>query len=70
MSCTCNCKREPVKVHFYSEKYENGVMSIQDMKFASPNAACVDIRCKEDFSVNPDDTKMIATGLFVSFTAI
>lgn len=60
----CDCK-EPVNVLFYSEKDENG-NSIQDLKFASKYAACVDIRCKESVTINPKETKLIPTGLYVS----
>jgi len=63
----CNCNKSNVEVHFYSEKYDDGSdASIQDMKFGSPNSACVDIRCKNDVIIRPDETQMIATGLYVS----
>ena len=56
--------QEKIKVHFWSEK--NSEQSIQDMKYATENSAAVDIRCAEDFSVKPNENKMIRTGLCVS----
>lgn len=65
MSCEiCGCSQK-VPVFFYSEKDSEG-NSIQDMKFATKLAACVDIKCKEDFEVAPGETAFIATGLYVS----
>lgn len=55
-----------VRVAFYSDKFENGTTPIQDMKKATPNSACVDIRCKHDVVVKPDQSEMVATGLYVS----
>jgi dUTP pyrophosphatase len=62
--CNCECNNKVV-VSFYSEKDEDDV-SIQDMKFATANAACVDIRCKEDVTIYPGEYAVIGTGLYVS----
>ncbi len=65
MSCEgCSCN-EKVKVFFYSEK-DGGNKSIQDMEYATPLAAGVDIKCKEDVTILPGETAFIATGLYVS----
>jgi dUTP pyrophosphatase len=57
--------QQTIKVHFWSEK--NDVSNnIQDMRPATENSAAVDIRCVEDFSIKPNENKMIRTGLFVS----
>lgn len=65
MSCEgCNCNK-PVEVFFYSEKDERN-NSIQDMEYATALSACVDIKCKEDFTVPPGETVMVGTGLYVS----
>lgn len=60
--------QEFIKVSFYSEKYDEveDPKSIQDMEKASPNSACVDIRCSEDVVIYPNDTAKIPTGLYVS----
>jgi dUTP pyrophosphatase len=54
-----------VKVAFFSEKNEDGTL-MQDLKFATENSACVDIRCKGDYLIYPDQGEMISTGLYVS----
>jgi dUTP pyrophosphatase len=54
-----------VKVAFFSEKNNDGT-PIQDLKFATENSACVDIRCKGDYFIYPETGELISTGLYVS----
>lgn len=62
--CNCQCN-SVVEVAFYSDLGEDG-KPIQDMAFANPGDACVDIRCKEDVTVPPESCKVIGTGLYVA----
>jgi len=54
-----------VKVAYYSDFDEEG-LAYQDMISATPEAACVDIRCKEDTTIQPNERAIIGTGLYVS----
>lgn len=58
--------QEKVKVYFYSKK--DGNVSIQDMKYATPGSAAVDIRCADDVSIKPYENKKISTGLYLSIS--
>lgn len=61
----CNCGKE-LEVAFYSELDIDTEQPFQDMVFATEEAACVDLRCKEDFKIYPGETQIIGTGLYVS----
>jgi len=55
-----------VVVDYYSELREDGKTPIQDMKYANPTDACVDIRCKEDVIIPPHEFVMVSTGLYMA----
>ena len=60
---------EPVKIAFYSVKLNDNDPDsppLQDLQKASPNSACVDIRCDHDYIIYTNEYQMMATGLYVS----
>jgi dUTP pyrophosphatase len=53
-----------VKVFFYSEKKDD--KSLQDLQYATPGSAAVDIRCAADYEIKPYANQKIRTGLYLS----
>lgn len=56
---------EQVEIFYWSEKDYQGD-DVQDMKFASENAAAIDLRCANDFDIKKGEYSVIGTGLYVS----